>query len=141
MFVNTLIPMIRSLDGNLLRDLILNIVTLEIIQVVKESCPNISLLYISIIQETYQDSIISLICNLSSLKFLNIIINDDLSSVIDSVVRNLGDNLVSVEHLDLCFFIDLSSFEYFTNNCKANLKKLVISNKYSDEYEFFLEGH
>ena len=36
------------------------------------------------------------------------------------------------EDLNFNFEIELSSFEYFTNNCKANLKKLPIFT--DDEY-------
>ncbi|PKY56600.1 hypothetical protein RhiirA4_477018 [Rhizophagus irregularis] len=46
---------------------------------------------------------ITLICEISSLKFLNF-----------------------VEYLFLDFHIDLLSFEYFTKNCRANLKKWII---------------
>ena len=35
-------------------------------------------------------------------------------------------------HLILDFDVDLRSFEYFTNNCKADLKKLII---YIDLYQ------
>ncbi|RIA83961.1 hypothetical protein C1645_833017 [Glomus cerebriforme] len=67
-------------------------------------------------------SVISLICELSSLKILNIQANN----YTHSIIRILGDCLRSVESLYLSFCVDLISFEYFTINCKANLKNLII---------------
>ena len=48
------------------------------------------------------------------------------SMTVSLLIKNLGDYLMSVEYLSLKFFIDLPSFEYFTINCKANLKKWFI---------------
>src|SRR5207248_5863667 len=44
------------------------------------------------------------------------------------MAKALGDYLTSVEYLYLEFYIDLPSFRYFTDNCKANLKKWLIMN-------------
>ena len=38
----------------------------------------------------------------------------------------MGDCLTSIECLYLSFHVDLLSFEYFINNCKANFNKLVL---------------
>src|SRR6185437_2899420 len=66
------------------------------------------------------DSIIPLICELPSLKILHIRAIGEHNK--DLLVK-LGDYLTFVEYLSLNFFVELSSLEYFTNNCKANLKK------------------
>ena len=60
---------------------------------------------------------------MSSLKFLCISISDEHA---DILVRKLGDCLTSIECLYLSFHVDLLSFEYFINNCKANFNKLVL---------------
>ncbi|CAB4473968.1 unnamed protein product [Rhizophagus irregularis] len=64
---------------------------------------------------------ITLICEMSSLKFLKIEIDHA-----SQLVKTLGDYLNFVEYLFLDFHIDLLSFEYFTKNCRANLKKWII---------------
>ena len=94
-------------------------------KVIKEYCPNIYFLHIEIHSEEYLDSIIPPICELSSLKILKIRISDSVDA--DILVKMLGDYLTFVECLFLDFSINLLSFEYFTNNCKANLKKLVVT--------------
>ncbi|RIA85473.1 hypothetical protein C1645_741545 [Glomus cerebriforme] len=122
--INGTKTMIDYVAGESLRRLDLNVVTLEIIREIKESCPNITFLHIKI-EEEFQDSVssvISLICDLSSLKILNI----QADNYTHSIIRILGDCLRSVESLYLSFFVDLISFEYFTINCKANLKNWII---------------
>jgi hypothetical protein len=112
--------------GESLLKLSLNVITMEIINAIKEYCPNIFFLHILIISpEPFRDPIIPLICDLSSLKTLHI---QTKTYIFDSVslAKVLGDFLTSVEYLFFDFFIDLFSFEYFTNNCKANLKKWII---------------
>ena len=83
---------------------------------VKKFCPNISFLFIGSQSEQFQDAMIQAIqpiCDLP-LKLLSTRIGGSLVS------KALGDYLKSVEWLYLNFFIDLPSFEYFINNCKAN---------------------
>ncbi|GBC09528.1 hypothetical protein RclHR1_08950006 [Rhizophagus clarus] len=134
--------MINSLCGRSLCKLTLNIVTLGIIKVIKESCPNISYLNILIIPELFQDSIILNICYLSSLKIL--VIKKTTNCDIDNTIAKiLGDKLTNVEHLYLGLSIDLLSFEYFTINCKADLKKLgFVTDEYnSDVDKSFLKDY
>ena len=76
------------------------------------------------------NSTIPLICELSSLKTLNIRHSGKVDAGL--LVKILSDHLISVENLSLNFHFDIQSFEYFTINCKANLKKLLISiSKYN----------
>lgn len=123
--------MIGSLSGESLNKLTLNVITPEIIKIVKESCPNINYLNISIKSENFHDSMILNICDISSLRIL--ILHNSCSDIVNTVVKILGDNLTYVEQLFLGCFIDLPSFEYFTNNCKANLKKLSLETDYKIE--------
>jgi hypothetical protein len=44
--------------------------------------------------------------------------------------------LISVECLSLDFTMNISSFEYFVNNCKANLKKLAVRSRRQDSLQF-----
>ncbi|PKY59817.1 hypothetical protein RhiirA4_482891 [Rhizophagus irregularis] len=80
------------------------------------------------LSEIFCHLIIPLICELKSLKILDIkvgikVYNQDLFKL-------LGDYLTSVEHLsfnfDLYRFDLLRYFEYFTNNYKANLKNYLL---------------
>jgi hypothetical protein len=117
---------IRSLCGETLLKLTLNAkFTLEVAKIVKKSCPRISSLHVELYPKQCFNSIIPLICKLSSLKILHMkgLINYD---DIRLIVRNLSNHLTSVEDLSLDFCINLQDFEYFTNNCKAKLKKLNI---------------
>ncbi|GBC06122.1 hypothetical protein RclHR1_06630011 [Rhizophagus clarus] len=116
--------MINLLCNESLNKLSLNIIAPETLKLVKESCPNISFLHIKVFSDQYLDSMIPLICEISSLKVLKIEIDHDYYA--SQLVEILGDHLIFVEYLFLDFHIDLSSFEYFTNNCKANLKKWII---------------
>ena len=130
--LNVIEAMINSLCGEELLKLSLNIVTPETVRAVKESCPNISNLKIKIYSGQFLESIIQLICELSSLKILNIVTDIDYSenrmmeSNYNILFRTLCDYLTSAECLLLKSYVDLPSFEYFTNNCRANLKILVI---------------
>src|SRR5439155_12767150 len=78
----------------------------------------------------FLDSIIPLICKLTSLKTLNIQIGSYRVNA-GLLIETLGDYLTSVKYLFLDFFIGLSSFEYFTYNCKANLENFIIPNNKS----------
>ena len=72
-------------------------------------------------------SIIPPICELSSLKTLKIEVDFiDFQIYAGSLVEKLGDHLKFTEDLNFNFEIELSSFEYFTNNCKADLKKFIL---------------
>ncbi|CAB4473932.1 uncharacterized protein OCT59_023426 [Rhizophagus irregularis] len=115
---------INSLCNESLYKLSLNIIAPETIKAVKESCPNLSFLHIKIFSEQDLDSMITLICEISSLKFLKIEIDHEYYA--SQLVKTLGDYLNFVEYLFLDFHIDLLSFEYFTKNCRANLKKWII---------------
>ncbi|GES80954.1 hypothetical protein GLOIN_2v637630 [Rhizophagus clarus] len=128
--LNVIDTMIKFLGGESLRKLSLNIVTLETIRTVKEHCPNVNFLHIKIFSGQYLDLIIPLICELQYLKVLNIQIGSYRVSV-SLLVKTLSDYLVTVQHLFFDFFIDLSSFEYFTSNCKANIEKFIIPNNKS----------
>lgn len=128
--LNVIDTMIKSLGGESLNKLSLNIITLETIKTVKEYCPNITFLHIKIFSGQYLDLIIPLICELPYLKILNIQIGSYRVSA-SLLVKTLGDYLTTVHHLFFDFFIDLSSFEYFTSNCKANIEKFIIPNNKS----------
>ncbi|GBC20437.2 hypothetical protein GLOIN_2v1763936 [Rhizophagus irregularis DAOM 181602=DAOM 197198] len=75
---------------------------------------------------------ITLICEMSSLKFLKIEIDHA-----SQLVKTLGDYLNFVEYLFLDFHIDLLSFEYFTKNCRANLKKWIIYIEGKEDLRLF----
>jgi hypothetical protein len=122
--LNKMKEIINSWCSESLVKLSLNITAPETIKAVKESCPNISFLYIKIFSEQYLDTMIPLICEIPSLKFLKIEIDHEYYA--SQLVKILGDYLIFVEYLFLDFHIDLLSFEYFTNNCRANLKKWII---------------
>lgn len=128
--LNVIDTMIKSLGGESLNKLSLNIITLETIRTVKKYCPNITFLHIKIFSGQYLDLIIPLICELPYLKILNIQIGSYRVSA-SLLVKTLGDYLTTVHHLFFDFFIDLSSFEYFTSNCKANIEKFIIPNNKS----------
>src|SRR5436190_23063229 len=115
--------MINSFCSKTLLKLSLNIITSETVKAVRESCSNINFLHIKIYPGQLLDSIIPPICELSSLKTLIIDIGCGVQA--DPLVRILGDHLTFVECLLLEFYIELPSFEYFVNNCKANLKKWI----------------
>ena len=101
----------------------MNIVTQETFKVVKESCKFLSFLKIELNSSQFSSSIIRHICELTSLKTLKF-----SKSKIDTnlLIKILGDYLVHVEYLELDFYIEISLFKYFTEHCKANLKKWVI---------------
>src|SRR5436305_3358371 len=105
--------LINSFCSEVLLRLSLNFVSPKIVQAVKESCPNISFLRIKFYSGQSLNQIIPLICELSTLKILNIeaVVDKDL------IIRIFSDHLTSVECLKISFGIDLTSFEYFTNNC------------------------
>src|SRR2546430_14690569 len=108
--------MFSSLGGESLYKLSLSAITVEIINVIKKSCPNINFLNVKITNADQSQDSIQSTCDLSSLKILRIGVGNagSLASKI------FADHLTSVEYLFLDFMIDLSSFEYFTKNCKAN---------------------
>jgi hypothetical protein len=116
--------MINSLCSESLIELTLNIITPETVKVVKESCPNIKFLRIKIHSEQFLDLIIPPVCELPLLETLCIETSDKVDGNV--LVKILGDHLASVEYLLLDFPIDLSSFKYFTKNCKADLKKWIV---------------
>ena len=118
---NDIEALFNSLHSEALLKLTLSDITPKIAKAIKESCPRIGSLDITICSEQLLDSIIPLICELSSLKFLRISISDRYA---DILVRKLGDCFTSIECLYLRFHVDLLSFEYFINNCKANFNKL-----------------
>ncbi|RIA87936.1 hypothetical protein C1645_827093 [Glomus cerebriforme] len=124
-FCNITKEIISSLCNETLLKLTLWNITPEIAKIIKESCPNIRSLCIQFGTNNLFDSTIPIICQLKSLKILDIKsfyrIDDNL------LVRIIGNYLISVEYLFFDFSIELSSFEYFTNNCKANLKKWIIT--------------
>src|SRR5437764_6031680 len=120
--------LINSFCSEVLLRLSLNFVSPKIVQAVKESCPNISFLRIKFYSGQSLNQIIPLICELSTLKILNIEAVADADK--DLIIRIFSDHLTSVECLKISFGFLLASFEYFTNNCKANLNKLVF-NLYS----------
>ena len=71
--LNFMNAMINSFCGEMLLKLSLNIVTPETVMSVKESCPNINFLHIKIFKifsSLSLDSVIPLVCELSSLKVL-----------------------------------------------------------------------
>ncbi|CAB4402943.1 unnamed protein product [Rhizophagus irregularis] len=100
-------------------------VTPRAVKAVKETCPNISFLCIQFQSTKFTDSIIPFICKFSSVRVLNIEINFRFDT--SSLVRKLADYLIFVECLYLDFNVDLPGFIYFINNCKANLKKWIIT--------------
>ncbi|PKY57403.1 hypothetical protein RhiirA4_478456 [Rhizophagus irregularis] len=109
--------------------------TTKAVQIVKESCPNINYFCIRFYARTFSDSIIPFICDLTLLNVLNIGSNFGIDMV--SLVKNFGNYLIYIECLFFDFNIDLQSFIYFTNNCKANLKYWIITlenNSSSKEY-------
>ena len=107
---NIIEALFNSLSSEALLKLTLSDITPKIAKAIKESCPRIGSLDITICSEQLLDSIIPLICELSSLKFLCISISDEHA---DILVRKLGDCLTSIECLYLSFHVDLLSFEYF----------------------------
>ncbi|CAG8437896.1 11553_t:CDS:2 [Rhizophagus irregularis] len=72
-----------------------------------------------------RDLIIPIICHFNLLKTLKIEIYDGVVNIVN-LVEILADHLLFVEYLILDFNIDLSSFQYFIINCKANFKKWII---------------
>ena len=78
------------------------------------------------------DLIIPPICELPSLRILWIKTYYD--DVADILTRMLGDYLTFVECLYLDACINLSSFEYFTNNCKSNLINWNINIQVDDSF-------
>jgi hypothetical protein len=117
---------INSLCGEALLNLDSNIFTSGTVKILKETCPNLNTLCMEFYlpkQNQFFDSIISLICELKSLKILHI-----KADHVDKglIVKSLGNYLISIEYLFLNFFVDLPNFKYFTDNCKANLKSLSI---------------
>jgi hypothetical protein len=116
---------INYLCSESLLKLTLSNVTLEAVKAVKESCPNINFLCIRFYSRTFSDSIIPFICDLSLLKILKIGSNFGID--MSSLVKNLGIHLIYVEYLFFDFNVDLQTFVYFSNNCKANLKKWIIT--------------
>ncbi|PKC57100.1 hypothetical protein RhiirA1_428725, partial [Rhizophagus irregularis] len=104
---------ISYLCNESLLKLALSYITPKAAETVKESCPNISSLCIQICS----DSVIPFICELRSLKVLNI--GPDYGIDMSSLVKSLGNHLTSVEYLFFDFNVDLLSFIYFTNYCKA----------------------
>jgi hypothetical protein len=136
--LNVIIGMILTLGGESLLKLSLNIITTDTIKAVKDSCPKINFLHIRIISSKYLNSIIPLICDLSFLKILHIQMDDDntinnksnntTTNNSNQLVEILGDHLLTVEYLYLNLSVCLSSFKYFINNCKVDLKKWIIPN-------------
>ncbi|RIA79779.1 hypothetical protein C1645_844626 [Glomus cerebriforme] len=112
---------INSFCGEELIKLSLNIITPKIVNKIKVSCPNIHFLYIKIISKKFD---ILQVCEIRSLKVLKLYIDNE--EYADILVKQLGDYLIYVEYLLLEFHVGLSSFEYFTKNCIANLKKLIL---------------
>ncbi|GBC16600.2 uncharacterized protein OCT59_026624 [Rhizophagus irregularis] len=128
---------ISYLCNESLLKLALSYVTPKAAETVKEYCPNVSSLCIQICS----DSVIPFICELRSLKVLNI--GSDNGIDMSSLVKSLGNHLTSVEYLFFDFNIDLPSFIYFTNYCKANLKKWIITldnNSLSKEYLLYVNN-
>ncbi|CAG8693722.1 4345_t:CDS:2 [Rhizophagus irregularis] len=126
---------ISYLCNESLLKLALSYITPKAAETVKESCPNISSLCIQICS----DSVIPFICELRSLKVLNI--GPDYGIDMSSLVKSLGNHLTSVEYLFFDFNVDLLSFIYFTNYCKANLKKWIITldnNSLCKEYLIYV---
>ncbi|GBB93534.1 hypothetical protein RclHR1_02190009 [Rhizophagus clarus] len=134
--LNVIVGLIITLGGESLLKLSLNIITSETIKAVKESCPRIDFLHIRIISSKSLNSIIPLICELSLLKILHIQMdsdevnnnnnnNNNSNNNSNQLIEILGDHLISVEYLYLNVLVCLSSFEYFTKNCKVNLKKWI----------------
>jgi len=113
--------MLNLLCSETLLKLSLNIITPESVKIMKVHCPNIQFLHVNVLTKKFLDSTIPIICELSSLKFLHIEIDSSVDAGL--LVKILGDYLIFVEYLSFNFYIDLPSFEYFTNNCKANLRK------------------
>lgn len=105
--------------------LTLSNVTTKAAQAVNESCPNINYFCIRFYSRTFSDSIIPYICDLSLLKVLNIGSNFGID--MGSLVKNFGIHLTYVECLFFDFNIDLQSFIYLTNNCRANLKYWIVT--------------
>jgi hypothetical protein len=116
---------INSLCNESLLKLTLSNVTSNATEAIKESCPNINFLCIRYYPRMYPDSVIPIICELSLLKVLNIGSNFGIEMCL--LVKHLGNHLKFVEYLFLDFNVDLQSFIYFIDNCKANLKKWVIN--------------
>jgi hypothetical protein len=95
--------MIDSLFSEALCKLSLScVVTPETAKAIRESCPNIKFLQITIASEIFLSSIIPPICELSSLKTLKI----GCIGFSGPLVKILGDNLKFVEYLSLKFNID-----------------------------------
>ncbi|CAB4437749.1 unnamed protein product [Rhizophagus irregularis] len=148
--LNVIVGMIITLGGVSLLKLSLNIITSETIKAVKDSCPKINFLHMRLISSKHLNSIIPLICDLSLLKILHIQMdpdeimngnnnnnnngnngnngnnNNNNHNGSNQLVEILGDHLITVEYLYLNVDVCLSSFKYFTNNSKVNLKKWII---------------
>ncbi|CAB4380798.1 unnamed protein product [Rhizophagus irregularis] len=120
------IVMINSLCDEALVELYSNVATIETVKIMKKSCPNINILRLS---GSLYHLIIPLICDLTPLKTLDILVEIEVDNQV--LLKSLGDYLKSVENLSFNFDFYcinlLKYFEYFTNNCKANLKKLSIN--------------
>ena len=78
------------------------------------------------------DLIIPPICELPSLRILYIRISYKVDADILAIM--LGYYLTFVECLYLDAYINLSSFEYFTNNCKSNLINWNINIQVDDSF-------
>jgi len=126
---------ITGLDADHMITLSLNVVTLESVQTVKESCPNLKHLRVDVdTEEPSLDLIIQLICSLKSLKILHIETVD--YSVSGSILNLLGNHLVFVECLILGMYIDETVEFSAWNFCKAELKMwaMLSANVYSRRY-------
>jgi hypothetical protein len=121
------IVMINLLCNGRLVELHSNVTTLETVNTIKKSCPNIRLLRVKILG-TFWHSMIPLISELTSLKSPVVQVEIEVNN--HSLLKFLGDSLSSIESLTFNFdsySVNLPLyFEYFTSNCKANLKKLSI---------------
>ncbi|EXX50221.1 uncharacterized protein OCT59_016507 [Rhizophagus irregularis] len=122
---NIMVVMLNSFCSKSLLKLSLNIITPDSINAVKLCCPYINSLNIKIFSDQSLDLIIPIICHFNLLKTLKIEIYDGVVNIVN-LVEILADHLLFVEYLILDFNIDLSSFQYFIINCKANFKKWII---------------
>ncbi|RIA87937.1 hypothetical protein C1645_877731 [Glomus cerebriforme] len=118
---------IESLCNETLVKLTLNIEDVGTAIAIKEYCSNINILNAKFPSYLFFDLIVPHICELSSLKILSIYFIEYRGNYKDQLIKMFGDYLVKVDYLFLNFDIELSSFEYFINNCKANLKKLILT--------------
>jgi hypothetical protein len=142
LYSNVMEAFINSFCGEALLKLALNIVTPKTIKAMKESCLNIRILRIEIHPEGGPlDQIIPPICELPLLKVLSVETSKH-GVDIGSLVKILGDHLMFVKYLLLGFFPeDLSSFEYFTNNCKANLKKWKFYSTLTKDHLLYVNNY